>query len=99
MLNVLIFWDVKTCHWIFPQISRNHGAFFVVKWSKKNTFLCKKLFQTVSTYCSESCKSETGQCWFAVGALGVCPAHIFSKTETVPGIIQATTKERAGHLV
>jgi hypothetical protein len=29
-------------------------------WSKKSTFLFKKLFQEVSTYCSETCKSETG---------------------------------------
>jgi len=87
------------CHWIFPQISRNHGAFFfVVKWYKKGLFLFKKLFQKVSTYCSETCKSETGQCWFTVGALVVCLAHICSKTETVAGVIQASTKEREGHL-
>jgi hypothetical protein len=47
------------------------------------------LFQKVSTYCSETCKSETGQCWFALGAFGVCPAHICSKTDTdtVAGVI------------
>ena len=60
--------------------------------------LFKKLFQKVSAYCSETCKSETGQCWFAMGALGVCPAHICSKTETVADVIRATTKLRAGRL-
>jgi len=88
VLNVIIFWDVTMFYWMFPHVSRNHGAFFfMVKWSKKSTFLFEKLFQKVSTYCSETCKSETGQCWFAVGALGVCPAHICSKTDTVAGVI------------
>lgn len=46
----------------------------------------------MSAYCSEMCRSETGQCWFALGTVGVHHGHICSKKETAAIVIQAARK-------